>query len=116
MTPEQIARVCHEINRAYCEAMGDPSKKPWEESPDSQRQSAANGVKYAIEHPEVTPEEMHANWLKEKVQDGWVHGPIKDPDKKEHPCIVPYEMLPQVQQVKDHLFRATVRALSGGPS
>lgn len=32
MTIEQIARVCHEVNRAYCESMGDTSQVPWEDA------------------------------------------------------------------------------------
>jgi hypothetical protein len=26
MTPTQIARVCHEVNRAYCQSLGDDSQ------------------------------------------------------------------------------------------
>ena len=26
--------------------------------------------------------------------DGWKYGPVKDPEKKEHPCFVPYDDLP----------------------
>ncbi len=47
MTIESIAKICHEANRAYCATIGDASQLPWEESPDWQRQSAINGVKFA---------------------------------------------------------------------
>jgi hypothetical protein len=113
MTPEQIARVCHEINRAYCEAIGDISQKPWEEAPDWQKASAIQGVRFALERPEVTPAEMHQSWCDQKLKDGWRVGLVKDAGKKEHPCLVDYEELPRIQRVKDHLFRATVRTLSG---
>lgn len=46
LTPEDIAKVCHEANRAYCAGIGDHSQKSWEESPDWQRTSAINGVKF----------------------------------------------------------------------
>lgn len=44
MTPEQIARVVHEVNRAYCEALGDTSQPKWEDAPQWQRDSAMLGV------------------------------------------------------------------------
>jgi hypothetical protein len=37
---------------------------------------------------------------------------VKDPEKKEHPCFVPYESLPAEQQAKDHLFKGIVAALA----
>jgi hypothetical protein len=48
--------------------------------------------------------------LAEKKADGWVYGEVKDPEKKEHPCLVEYEELPKDQQAKDSLFIAVVRS------
>lgn len=28
-----VARICHEVNRAYCEALGDTSQVSWEDAP-----------------------------------------------------------------------------------
>jgi hypothetical protein len=43
---------------------------------------------------------------------GWVYGEEKNPNATPptHPCIVPFDHLPKVQQVKDALFRAVVHA------
>ena len=30
----QIAFVCHQTNRAYCQTIGDKSQKDWNQSPD----------------------------------------------------------------------------------
>lgn len=30
MTPADIARVAHEVNRDYCQALGDDSQPAWE--------------------------------------------------------------------------------------
>jgi len=49
--------------------------------------------------------------LKEKEEAGWKYGEVKDPDKKEHPCFVSYEELPEQQKVKDALFVGVVRAM-----
>jgi hypothetical protein len=112
LTIEQIAKVAHEANRAYCAALGDPSQAPWNEAPEWQRRSAINGVAFTQSHSDAPPSASHDSWLAEKLRDGWRYGPVKDPDRKEHPCVVPYEQLPVAQQLKDHLFQAVVRALS----
>lgn len=111
-----IARVCHEVNRAYCSALGDESQPPWETAPEWQQSSAINGVRLTVEDPARTPESSHIGWMEEKVADGWRYGPVKDPEAKTHPCLLPYQELPLEQRVKDHLFLAVVRALecSGG--
>jgi hypothetical protein len=46
------------------------------------------------------------------MNEGWVYGETKDPVAKTHPCLVAYNDLPIEQQVKDHLFRAVVKALT----
>ena len=111
MEDHQIARVAHEINRAYCQALGDNSQPVWENAPYWQRISAINGVAFHRTNPDASPSHSHEEWLKEKKATGWKYGPIKDPDKKEHPCFVPYDELPVEQKAKDYLFRATVHAL-----
>jgi hypothetical protein len=111
MKKEEIAKVCHETNRAYCETIGDNSQPKWEDAPEWQKQSAINGVKFHLNNPTAKPSDSHNSWLKEKEADGWKYGIIKDPEKKEHPCFVPYEQLPVEQQKKDALFIAVIHTL-----
>lgn len=111
MDIEKIAKVCHEVNRAYCVSIGDDSQLPWEKSPQWQKDSAINGVKFNIENTELGPDASHISWLEEKEKDGWKYGPVKDAEKKEHPCFVTYEELPPEQQAKDYIFRAVVHNL-----
>lgn len=103
------ARIAHQINKAYCESIGDYSQVDWSDAPDWQKESAINGVKFQRANPNATPEHSHINWLAEKIENGWVYGPEKDIEKKEHPCILPYEDLPEEQRIKDHLFLAVTR-------
>lgn len=111
MKVEEIAKVAHEINRAYCRALGDYTQPVWELAPDWQRNSAIAGVEFCLANPEAGPQISHINWVNQKLKDGWKWGPVKDPEKKEHPCIAPYEDLPIEQRAKDYLFRATVNCL-----
>lgn len=112
MTGIDIAKVCHEANRALCDGLGDFSQKPWDDAPQWQRDSAINGVKFNLNNPAAPASASHNSWLEEKRLAGWKFGPEKDAGLKEHPCFVPYEELPKEQQAKDHLFKAIVAALS----
>jgi hypothetical protein len=111
MTIEQIAELTHEANRLYCRSLGDNSQAPWSDAPQWQKDSAINGVKFHLDNPDSKPSESHESWLKDKRDAGWTFGPVKDPEKKQHPCFVPYEALPAAQQVKDKLFLSVVRAV-----
>jgi hypothetical protein len=113
ISTEAIAKVCHEINRAYCQALGDTSQPTWEDAPQWQKDSAKEGVSFHVANPDVPASASHENWLKHKLQDGWIYGKVKDPMKKEHPCMVPFHALPTEQQAKDFLFKAVVHQLAG---
>lgn len=104
------ARVCHEVNRAYCQAIGDDSQPSWEDAPEWQKESALLGVDLHT-HNDVGPEASHESWMAQKIADGWEYGLIKDPVLKIHPCIKPFADLPKEQQIKDFLFRAVVHAM-----
>ena len=106
---ENAAILAHEANRGYCEALGDTSQMHWEDTPEPIQNSAKDGVRQIIADPNTTPEQSHDNWCKTKVADGWVHGEVKDLDKKTHPCLVPYAELPAAQRAKDAIFGAVVR-------
>ncbi len=112
-TKEEIARVCHEVNRAYCQALGDMSQPAWEDAPEWQRASARLGVELHVSG-DHGPEASHESWMKQKLEEGWKYGPVKDPERKEHHCIVPFDQLPREQQAKDFLFRAVVHAMKHG--
>ena len=112
MNIEHIAIVAHEINKAYCESIGDFTQPSWKDAPEWQKSSAINGVKFHIDNPDATPENSHESWLKQKEAEGWKYGPVKNPDTKEHPCFLPYSELPVSQRTKDYLFRQTIHSLS----
>lgn len=112
MRVEDIARVCHEVNRAYCESIGDTSQLPWPQAKEWQRLSAIRGVRFALEHPDAGAASLHNDWVDQKVTAGWKFGPFKDETLKEHPCIVSYDELPDTQKAKDILFHAVVETMS----
>lgn len=107
---EDIARICHEANRSWCELNGDDSQLAWEFAPQWQKDSAVAGVIFVRANPDAGDEAQHESWAAQKIADGWVYGEVKDPEAKTHPCLVPFEELPHHQQFKDKLFRSIVLA------
>ena len=111
MKVEDIAAVTHEANRALCETHGDFSQPMWGSAPEWQRESALKGVEFHLANPDATEAASHEEWMRHKEAEGWTYGPVKDPEKKQHPCMVPHHELPPEQQAKDRLFKAIVNAL-----
>ncbi len=103
----KIAKVCHEINYAYCRAIDDPCSY-WCHLNDELRQSICDGVRNAMTG--VTPKESHDHWFESRFKDGWRYGERDDRDKK-HPNMVTYEELPESQKSKDKIFLAVVEGL-----
>jgi hypothetical protein len=112
MNKQDIAKICHDVLASYCRSQNDFSQVPWEEAPDWQKESALLGVKLHLEDPTATAATSHESWMRQKLEDGWLYGPIKDAEAKTHPCLIPFADLPLNQQAKDYLFRAVVHALA----
>lgn len=108
-----VAKICHEANRALCESHGDTSQVSWEQAPDWQKDSALAGVKFAFLNPAAPPSAQHESWSDAKLADGWRYGEVKDATAKTHPCLVPFDQLPPEQQAKDKLFKGICNALLG---
>jgi hypothetical protein len=108
---ERVAMVCHQVNKAYCEALGDFSQPNWNDAPDWQKRSAMMGVLMHMHQPDANPSMSHNSWMSQKVEEGWQYGEVKDAEAKTHPCIVPFEQLPKEQQAKDYIFKAVVHAV-----
>lgn len=104
---EKLAELCHEVNRLYCEGLGDHSQPFWKDASEEIKESARNGVKHVMTK-DLTPKQLHNLWMAEKRANGWVHGLQKDFVLKTHPCLLPYEMLPKTQQIKDEIFHTVV--------
>lgn len=111
MNIEDIAKICHEANRAYCETLGDNSQLRWEEAQIWQRGSAIKGVRFNLENPDATLSDTHNSWVEEKRKEGWKYGKIKNIERKEHPCFAEYTDLPDDQKAKDAIFKAIVLSL-----
>ena len=54
----------------------------------------------------------HEVWAAQRLKDGWVWGPSRDDAQKQHPCLVPYEELPEEEKDYDrHTALETLRLI-----
>lgn len=106
---EQIARVAYEAVRAYAATISE-SMPSWEQAPGWMKASSINGVEFMLAMPEAAAADVHDEWCDHKRAAGWQYGTRKDPDKKTHPCLVPFHELPLEEQAKDKIFAAVVKA------
>jgi ryanodine receptor 2 len=43
----------------------------------------------------------HDVWARQRLKEGWTHGPHRDDKAKKHPCLVPYDELPETEKEYD---------------
>lgn len=44
---------------------------------------------------------VHEVWAQTRIQQGWTYGPERNDALKHHPCLVPYEDLPESEREYD---------------
>lgn len=63
---------------------------------------------YKIEVPqelnslvEALAKNVHEVWTQSRIEQGWSLGPERNDELKHHPCLIPYEELPEVEKDYD---------------
>lgn len=44
---------------------------------------------------------VHEVWSQTRINDGWAYGPERNDAQKKHPCLVPYDELPESEKEYD---------------
>ncbi|HUT32558.1 MAG TPA: RyR domain-containing protein [Planctomycetota bacterium] len=126
---EDIARELH--NRYLPPMQGerpadDPTMQPWDKLPELYKESnrqvadqipeklqsigcsfrpAGEGApppfQLADREIERLAQMEHERYVEERKRAGWVYGPERDEEKRTHPCIVPWDKLPEKEKEKD---------------
>jgi hypothetical protein len=50
---------------------------------------------------ELLARHNHDVWATQRLKEGWHYGPQRDDTRKEHPCLIPYENLPESEKEYD---------------
>lgn len=50
---------------------------------------------------EQIAENVHDVWAKSRIDEGWTFGYERNDEKKTHPCLVPYNQLPEIEKDYD---------------
>ena len=50
---------------------------------------------------EAMAKNVHEVWAESRISQGWTYGPERNDVLKHHPCLVPYEELPEVEKAYD---------------
>lgn len=50
---------------------------------------------------ELLAKNVHEVWAKSRVAQGWTYGEIRSDALRQHPCLIPYEELPEVEKAYD---------------
>jgi ryanodine receptor 2 len=62
---------------------------------------------------ELLVKNAHDLWAEQKLLDGWTYGPSRCDKSKKHPCLVPYEQLPEAEKKYDKkMVIGTIKAIT----
>lgn len=54
-----------------------------------------------LELTEKIAENVHDVWSQNRIKDGWKYGEVRNDEKKQNPCIIPYSELPESEKEYD---------------
>jgi len=61
---------------------------------------------------EIIAEQVHITWMEGRIKDGWTYGPERNDTKKQTPCLVPYDELPEEEKEYDrNTALATIKCI-----
>ena len=50
---------------------------------------------------EAMAKNVHEVWAESRILQGWIYGPERNDVLKHHPCLIPYEELPETEKAYD---------------
>lgn len=50
---------------------------------------------------EIVAKNVHEVWAQSRIEQGWTYGEERSDAAKTHPCLIPYEELPEVEKAYD---------------
>ena len=81
--------------------------EPWAQRDEAFRSQFIEVIRReAGPNRKADPRELHEDWVRAYEAMGWQYGPERDPERRTHPDMVPYDDLGQLERDKDAVFVA----------
>lgn len=105
---ERRAIFVYEVARQQAAAVGAPIvPEPWSARDEAFRSQFLEVIQQQCgPNRKVSPEVLHNDWWDAYKAMGWTYGPVRDPEKKTHPDMVPFNELGWEERIKDEVFAA----------
>jgi ryanodine receptor 2 len=105
---DKMPRITGPDNRIHCsfKSVGAATGRMASESPNMQNiPSKLHDIRHMFRAtPELTEkiaENVHEVWAQIRIEQGWTYGSERSDILKQHPCLLPYEELPETEKVYD---------------
>jgi RyR domain len=112
MTRQHLAKVAYEAMRAYNQTLGVYSEKPWDQLAEPEQNAHVQRVAYRLDNPGAPDAALHDQWVMQMFWAGWRWGEVRNQQDRTHPELMPFTTLPEVDQYREKLFAAIVRAMA----
>lgn len=110
---EFIANRCailmHETYRTYQRKKGATEVPTWSDLPKEEQEETRESVRILVSDPDMTGENFHALWVKNRIDRGWAYGPVYNAENKTHPLMCPYEEVSPTARSRGDVFLAMVQ-------
>src|SRR5690554_5738409 len=105
---QRRAMFVYEAARLQAAAMDSPViPEPWSDRDEAFRVQFLDVIDMMCgPDRKSSPEELHDDWVRAYEAMGWEYGPIRDPHRRTHPDMVPFDELGFAEQIKDAVFVA----------
>lgn len=99
---ERIVNTCHQAWKDYMDIIEHAYIQI--EPTEDLAQSILSGAYVVVTNPDITPDQIHQEWMDYRAKEGWEYGDVKDPELKTHPNMLPFYELPIEERIKDMVF------------
>ena len=113
LNPNTHLHPCHTLDEAknsllkFVRGLGkDPQNRPSTESPTTYTPSPIDTSQVTLPEElhnlrEAIAQNVHETWAQARIKEGWSYGSQRDDNLKLHPCLVPYDELPESEKDYD---------------
>lgn len=102
-----IAEAAHNAMRSFSGNTGTA----WDDLPVAAQANTVDQVLGILGSPDITAAEVHDNWMRTKLEAGWVYADTLDPkaNPPTSPSLKPYAELEPMEQARSSIFLSVVR-------